>query len=297
MVVLKLGNLDNVERKFIPTKKDELEKYLNTIEKVEEWELIQTYKDGYKYRSYNDGNDIKYTRNNKMDKITEVIEINKDTFDSVLNENNKYIRKVRKMYKDGLFKIDVDCFLEPISMIMVEVSTEKESLDDYEVPKGFIEVTNIQLYQNSDIYKGSIISNNYIIEGTDGVGKTVVATALIKSGIICQDRCTDMISKNMVFDISTEERAKRYQKYLKNIDNKVIILVNNDREELEKRINEREKISEYDKETFRYNQLYLETYLYMKDKNMLENKMFLVDCTGLSIEEQIDKVKQIILNN
>lgn len=72
---------------------------------------------------------------------------------------------------------------------------------------------------------------NTIIEGTDGVGKTTTIIELIKSGIICQDRCMDMISKNMIFDISIKERVNKYQNYLKNIDKKIIIMINNDKEE------------------------------------------------------------------
>ena len=36
----------------------------------------------------------------------------------------------------------------------------------------------------------------------------------------------------MLFDIPMKERANKYQKYLKNIDKKIIIMVNNDKEEL-----------------------------------------------------------------
>ena len=39
----------------------------------------------------------------------------------------------------------------------------------------------------------------------------------------------------------------------------------------------------------------METYEYMKLNNMLENKMFLVNCTGLTIDEQVKAVKKIIL--
>ena len=67
-------------------------------------------------------------------------------------------------------------------------------------------------------------------------------------------------------------------------------------EELEKRINLRPILSEFDKLAYAYNGLYLETFNYMKKHNMLEGKMFLVDATGLSIEKQNNKVREIILN-
>lgn len=294
MVVLRLGKINNEERKFIPTKKEYLDEYLNNLKQIEEYELTQTYKDGFKYRRYNDNGDMKYTVNNKMSKITNVRESNEKEFVQVLNENNKWVRKIRKYYIDGLFEIDVDYFIEPLEMIMVEVSTKKLALSSYVPPKGFVEVSNSKFYENYGIYKGSIKSNNTIIEGTDGVGKSATIEILIKKGIIAQDRCMKVISKNMLFNIDMEKRATIYQEYLKEIDKKVIFLVNNSRKELEDRINKRKILSEYDLEAFKYNQLYLDTYNYMKERNMTENKLFLVDCTGLTLEEQARKVELVI---
>lgn len=294
MVVLRLGKINNEERKFIPTKKEYLEKYLAGMEEIEEYELTQTYKDGYKYRRYNDDGDMKYTVNNKMSKITDVRESNEEEFLQVLKENGKCVRKIRKYYNDGPFEIDVDCFIEPIEMVMVEVSTDKVPLEDYVPPKGFVEVSNTKVYENYGIYNGSIKSNNTIIEGTDGVGKSVTIEKLIEKGILAQDRCMDVISKNMLFDVDMESRANIYQEYLKQTDKKIIFLVNNSREELESRINKREVLSQYDLEAYKYNQLYLETYNYMKEKNMTENKLFLVDCTGLTLDEQVKKVEEVI---
>ena len=73
-------------------------------------------------------------------------------------------------------------------------------------------------------------------------------------------------------------------------------MLNNDKEELERRISNRDVISDFDKEAHRYNQLYFETYQYMKEHNMLEGKLFLVNCTNLTLDKQVQKVKKIILN-
>lgn len=294
MVVLRLGKVNNEERKFIPTKKEYLERYLAGMEVIEEYELTQTYKNGYKYRRYNDDGDCKYTVNNKMSKITDVRESNEEEFLKILKENGKAIRKIRKYYNDGPYEIDVDYFIEPIQMIMVEVSTDKAPLNAYVPPKGFVEVSNTKVYENYGIYNNSIRSVGTIIEGTDGVGKSVTIEKLIEKGIICQDRCMDVISRNMLFNIAMDKRANIYQKYLKNIHKKIIFLINNSKEELESRINKREVLSQYDKEAYMYNQLYLDTYNYMKDKEMTENKLYLVDCTGLTLEEQVSKVEGII---
>lgn len=298
MVELRLGLINNIERKFIPTKKEFLEEYLQSIQFIEEYELIQTYQGKVKYRCYNDHNNFKYTRNTKMNGVTDVVEIDEETFNSVLKGNDgKCIRKIRKYYLDGKYEIDIDCFIEPLEMIIVEVETDSAILEEFIPPRGFIEVSDNKKYENVEIYNGSIVSSNTILEGTDAVGKTTTITELLKEGIVCQDRCMDVISVNMLFDIPMEVRTQKYQEYLKRIDKKIIIMVNTDKKELERRINARKIISEFDSLAYEYNKLYLATYEYMKKNNMLENKMFLVDCTGLTIDEQVERVKKIILEN
>lgn len=294
MVKLRLGKINNEERKFIPTKMEYLEKYLNGMECIEEYILTQTYLNGFKYREYNDGGVFKYTRNNKMSKITDVKEISSKEFYDVLKKNDyKCVRKIRKYYIDGDYEIDADYFIEPIRMVMIEVSSTKP-LEDYVPPKGFLEVSNTKTFENYGIYNGMVKANRTIIEGTDGVGKTETIKKLLEDGIICQDRLVEVVSKNMFFDIDMDIRAKRIEDYLINNNNDIIILINNDKEELEKRIRMREVLSEYDLEAFRYNQLYLDTFNYMKENKMLHNKMFLVDCTHLTIDEQVREVKKII---
>ncbi len=296
MVVLRLGKVNNLERKFIPTKKEYLNRYLKSMKKIEEYVLTQTYKDGYKYREYNDHGDLKYTKNNKMRAITKIEEISNEEFDRVLKSNkSKAIIKTRSYYIDGNYEIDVDTFIKPIDMVMIEVSSDKVPLEDYVPPKGFIEVSGTKEYENYGIYNGSIKWNNIILEGTDGVGKTETIKRLLKEGIICQDREMEVISKNMLFEIPMEERAKKYNEYLKNSDKYVIFLINKDKDELERRINSRDRLSEFDLEAFKYNKLYEDTYLYMKDKNLLNNKLHLIDCTGLKIDEQVKVIKDYII--
>lgn len=296
MVVLRLGKINNEERKFIPTRLDELEKYLNSMKKIEEYELVQTYHNGYKYRRYNDHGNMKYTKNLKMDKVTDVVEITEEDFLKALGDEKKSIRKIRKYYKDGNYEIDVDCFIEPVSMIMVEVASYVEPLADYQAPKGFVDVTGNEIYENSSIYRGSILSVSTVIEGSDAVGKSTTVDKLLNMGIICRERSMDMFSKYMEFTIPLKERVKRYQEYLKTHEEKVIFLVNNDKKELEHRVALRDVISEYDKKAYEYNQLYFETYQYMMKNDMLEGKLFLVDCTNLTLDEQVEKVKEIIFN-
>ena len=128
-----------------------------------------------------------------------------------------------------------------------------------------------------------------ILEGTDAVGKTSVIKALKDYQLHDRDK---NICRLFDFDISLLDRANRLREYLALKDYYVIFLINNDKEELERRIMLRKTKDEYDKFAYLYNLLYLETYLYMEQKNMLDNKIFMLDCTGLTLTEEINKVKE-----
>ena len=131
-----------------------------------------------------------------------------------------------------------------------------------------------------------------ILEGTDAVGKTSVINSLKEYNIKDRD---SYISSLMNFDISLKTRSNKLNEYLKNINDYVIFLINNDSNELERRVNSRSVIDEYDRLTYLYNILYFETFLYMKYNNLLENKLYMIDCTNLSIKEESEKVKELII--
>jgi thymidylate kinase len=130
-----------------------------------------------------------------------------------------------------------------------------------------------------------------ILEGTDAVGKTSVINNLSNYKLLDRDK---NICRLFDFNVSLVDRANKLKKYLDSNENYVIFLVNNDKDELEKRIQLRETADEFDKYAYLYNLLYLETYLYLKQKNLLGGKLFMVDCTGLSLERETIKVKKII---
>ena len=123
-----------------------------------------------------------------------------------------------------------------------------------------------------------------ILEGTDAIGKTSVVNSLKNYELLDREK---NISKIMDFNLSLVKRVKKLQRYIESTENYIIFLVNDDKRELEKRINQRKKIDKYDKYTYLYNLLYLETYLYMEQNNLLNKKLFMIDCTGLSLEEEI----------
>lgn len=292
---LKTGNLNNIERKFIPVRKSNLEKYIKGLTKVESYKITQFYNSNYKYRKFEDSVDTKYTRSQKKGDITCVEEIEENEF--LKNMVEQVIIKNKSKYIFGEYIIEIDNFSNPVQFTMIEVSTNTGRLEDYIPEKTFVEVTNNPIYANKNIAKGSIKRTNVIIEGTDAVGKTTAIEKLLADGIVCQDRCEEVISKNMLFDISNEERSQKiYKEYFsKPNSNTIIFLVNFDEDELMRRVKARGEISEFDLEAYKYGLLYKETYDYMCSQYEIGNKLMLVDCTGLNIENQYEKVKNVIL--
>jgi thymidylate kinase len=138
---------------------------------------------------------------------------------------------------------------------------------------------------------------NIIIEGTDGCGKTTTIEALktMFPKATFSDRNHDTICKYMLKDVPMETRVDAYHKFLKDNDVKVMFLINNDGEELLRRIKTRDKpISDFDLDAPLYNDMYRETFEVMNRSDKTEGKLFMVDVTGLSMADQINKVKETI---
>lgn len=292
---LKTGNLNNTERKLIPVRKSNLEKYIMELTKVENYKITQFYSGEYKYRKFEDLNETKFTRSKKQGDITIVEETEENEF--LRNMGKQIIVKNRTKYIFGNYIIEIDDFLKPAEFTMIEVSTDNGNLQEYIPEKTFIEVTDNPIYANKNIANGSIKKSNVIVEGTDAVGKTTTIAKLLEDGIVCQDRCEKVISKNMLFDINNEKRSKEiFNEYFsKPNDFTILFLVNFDEKELMRRVTSRGKISEFDLDAYRYGLLYKETYDYMCSHYKIGNKLRLVDCTGLGIEEQYQKVKTTVL--
>jgi broad-specificity NMP kinase len=132
------------------------------------------------------------------------------------------------------------------------------------------------------------------LEGTDGVGKTTIAQGLLNLGIVCKDRHREVISKYMMFDVPMEKRIQEYSTLLHE-DLIVIFLVNQDGDELMRRIFSREKKpSDFDLHAVEYNRLYLDTYKEMARRNLTNERLYLVDLTSKTIDESLQSVLEII---
>ena len=132
-----------------------------------------------------------------------------------------------------------------------------------------------------------------VLEGTDAVGKTSVINNLREYELVDRDK---NICSLFSFDISLIDRVNKLKEYLDKTRNYIIFLINNDKSELERIISLREVIDEYDRYAYLYNLLYLETYLYMEQNKMLDDKLYMVDCTGVSLEEETERVRKIVKN-
>ncbi len=130
-----------------------------------------------------------------------------------------------------------------------------------------------------------------VIEGTDGVGKTTTINALNMQNIQDRDK---YISELIDTNITLADRSNKIYEYLKDKDEIVIFMVNNNKQELEERINKRGIVDEYDKLAYLYNLIYLETYEYMEKNRLLNNKVYLADVTSLCFKEQIKVIYDII---
>ena len=212
-MIMKYGKIVNTERKFISTNITYLNKYLESINKIDDVIIIQLFYNDYKYRKYITSDGCKYTKNIKNNDITLVTKISEKEFNQVLQLSKTIIKKRRRIYLDKEYQVDVDDFEKPNVFTMIEVSNG--NLNNYKEPKGFIEVTNIEGYQNKEIFKGFIKKAGIVIEGTDAVGKTETIKKLLSNGIICKDRESTIISANMVFDIPMQIRAQKYNEFLK----------------------------------------------------------------------------------
>lgn len=197
----------------------------------------------------------------------------------------EYLDKIAYHYEDANLKYRFIVEKHSTGLTMVKAS------DNLEI-KGLIDVTSNPLYLDTNISRVKV--SKAIIEGTDGVGKTSTIVQLIEQGIVCLDR-SETICKYMLFDVPMEVRISAYKKYLSEIKPYfVIFLTNNSRDELESRINSRPTISDFDKMAYEYNVLYNETYIEMT-KCHIDNPIELVDCTGLTVNEQVKQVESCIL--
>ncbi len=191
-------------------------------------------------------------------------------------------------YEDNGIVIEVEVYANLNNLTIIRTN------DDAYIPtKGFVKVD--ELFSRENIISGNIRVTDFILEGTDGIGKSTSIERLLREGIVCLDRNLDVICKYMLFDVPMEKRIREYKKYLESTNDKILFLVNMDKEELKKRIYARDVISEFDRYSVEYNQMYYDTFNEMKKMDYLYGKLFLLDCTNLTEIEQKEKIKEILL--
>ncbi len=200
----------------------------------------------------------------------------------VLIENIEGGNKETKKYQSEDNILIVDYYLS--NLVIIKATKEINC-------KGLVDVRENKLYDDNNL--NNIIVTSCYIEGTDGVGKTKTIEALINEGIVCFDRNSE-ICKYMLFDVDMDTRCQKYKFYLENSNINIIFLINNFKEELERRIYLRKNLSVFDKMAYKYNKLYLDTYNYLNKDGQFD-KIKLIDVTGLTMNEQVCKVKKCIM--
>ena len=160
-----------------------------------------------------------------------------------------------------------------------------------------------------------------VIEGTDGVSKSTVIKALeqyfgnhaiteykqtdkkpVKLEFEFLDREKTTVSASMLFKVRMKDRVDRIKKYMDtNPDTFILFLVNEDAEELMRRIKTRDKpISDFDNDAPAYNLMYTATYREMERQKYVNHQIGLLDVTGDGIEEEtnsaIRAIKDMLTN-
>ena len=163
------------------------------------------------------------------------------------NAFNKYLENYNLIESKTSTKVKTTVYENPENQLDIEEFKNGliivNSLKQIEI-KSLVDVSKNELYKAENIDKLKI--KNIIFEGTDGVGKTSTIIGLINLGIVCLDR-SEEICKYMLFDVDKKTRCEAYKKYLEESPYKVIFLINNSKEELERRIYSRKEISDFDK--------------------------------------------------
>lgn len=217
----------------------------------------------------------------------------------------KFLKKLKKLKEEPIFSnseiVGKKTYYEDHGISLVveryynlnNLCVIRTNSKNYNPEKGLIEVSDTFTQEN--ILSGFIKVPNFILEGTDGIGKTTTIEGLLSDGIVCFDRELDNICKYMLFDVPMEVRIKNYKEYLEKAKEKILFLVNRDEEEIRRRIFSRDVITEFDRYAVEYNKMYYETFKEMEKRGYLYDRLFMLDCTGLSIPEQKEQVKKLVI--
>lgn len=155
----------------------------------------------------------------------------------------------------------------------------------------FIDITTSKKYLLKNILKGSLKKVNIVIEGADGVGKSTLVKKLANRGYLTQDRAVKEVTQKMREEIPTKERIDEIRKYLQtDLNRKLVFLYLSDEAALEKRINSRKSISEFDKKALIFQRLYVDTYTRLSNfKNL-----YIIDCLGRTPEDLAKEIEKLI---
>lgn len=214
----------------------------------------------------------------------------------------KNIYKTITTYEGDGFNVNYIDYLAPTKFSIIDFEFYKSNIfsefvnSNYFHIKGLVNITDLSIYDEKNIKEGSINKNRFIIEGVKGSGKSVLINAAIYDGVICQDRDMEVISNDNYNNISIAEKSRLCYERIHRDNNEFLLIIKNiDQNELMRRISKRNMYNEKDLTTELFNNYaklgeyinrYNELETYMKEKGLLDNKIDIINCTGLGKEVQ-----------
>lgn len=115
-----------------------------------ECDIEQFYTD-MKYKRYKSREGILYIKSRHKATegctLTQPVRISEEEYIREFKKSMS-LRKHRKMYRLGTAMIDVDIFVTPQELILIDIVDAKHS---YEIPEGLINVTGCSKYKNQNI--------------------------------------------------------------------------------------------------------------------------------------------------
>ena len=132
---------------------------------------------------------------------------------------------------------------------------------------------------------------NIILEWTDGIWKTSVASYLKEKWLWVGDRSLEYISKYIVLDKDEKDILKQVVHHIRSelVDDILVILYTEDESIIRSRLSKRWFQDDFDKDALQYNDIYKNLAQGLK-KEKIENFLFL-DIQGKTVEEIGDEVE------
>lgn len=196
-------------------------------------------------------------------------------------------------YMDGDILVEVDMFPQN-ELILLTAKSNENDLEEFvprqqrnSLKKGLVDVTKSPIYQSPE----SIIENTkplkVVIEGPKGVGKSTIIRFLVRKGVNCRDRDQEIFSNDFIVGLDVDTRASYWKERINRNPKEYFLLLTCSKEGLTERLSRRqEEGSGYSHDHEVYRNAYEETYNYLRKEHELNQKLYKINNSKLSIGAQ-----------